>query len=103
MSIGLAAIARAAASLGICSDQTAQRIERVIDAHGLYTDVDLPHGQIVRLAMSDKKRHGDGVNVVLPLEVGKVEVRRVSMAEFARLVDAGCGTASLGRTAHLAR
>lgn len=103
VAIGLAAIARAAACLGICSDQTAQRIERVIDAHGLYTDVDLPHDQIVRLAMSDKKRHGDGVNVVLPLEVGKVEVRRVSMAEFAKLVDAGCGTASLGRTAHLAR
>lgn len=103
VSIGLAAIARAAASLGICSDQTAQRIERVIDAHGLYTDVDLPRDQIVRLAMSDKKRHGDGVNVVLPLEVGKVEVRRMSMAEFAKLVDAGCKTASLGRTAHLAR
>ena len=103
VAIGLAAIARASASLGICSQETAHRIERVIDAHGLYTDVDLPHEEIVRLAMSDKKRHGDGVNVVLPLEVGKVEVRRISMSEFSALVDAGCGSASCGRTAHLTR
>lgn len=103
VAIGLAAIARAAASRGICSEDVAVRIERVIDAHGLYTDVDLPHEQIVRLAMSDKKRHGDGVNVILPLEIGRVEIRRMNMTEFASLVDAGCGTSSTGRTAHLCR
>lgn len=103
VAIGLCAIARAAVSLGICEEGTARRIERVVDAHGLYTDTDLSHEAIVRLAMSDKKRHGDGVNVVLPLEIGKVEVRRVSMDEFAELVHAGCGTSTIGSVAHLAR
>lgn len=102
VAIGLASIARACAAKDICSRETAARIERVITAHGLPTDVDLSHEQIVRLAMSDKKRHGDGVNVVLPIEIGRVEVSRVSMTQFAELVDLGCGTATCGETARLA-
>ena len=90
--IGLCCIARAAAATGACAPEVARRIERCVAAHGLPTDTDLDHATIVRLARSDKKRHGDGVNVVLPLEIGKVEVRRVTMAEFAHLVDLGCGT-----------
>lgn len=102
VAIGLCAIARAAAKMGEMSEEDAKRIERVVAAHGLPTDTDLDHETIVRLARSDKKRHGDGVNVVLPQAIGTVEVRRVSMDEFASIVDAGCGTASFGTTAHLA-
>lgn len=96
VAIGLCAIARAAAAEGICDPKVVTRIERVVDAHGLPTDTHLPHDVIVNLAMSDKKRHGDGVNVILPTRIGKVEIRRVSMTEFARLVDEGCGTARIG-------
>ena len=99
VAIGLCAIARAAAAEGICAPEVARRIERVVDAHGLPTDTVLPHDVICRLARNDKKRHGDGVNVVLPHAIGKVEVRRVSLEDFARLVDEGCGTASMGRCA----
>ena len=97
VAIGLCAIARAAAAEGVCDAEVARRIERVVDAHGLPTDTALDHDLIVRLASHDKKRHGDGVNVVLPLEIGRVEVRRLSMEAFARLVDEGCGTAEIGR------
>ena len=101
VAIGLCAIARAAAATGEMSVEDANRIERVVDAHGLPTDTDLDHDVIVRLARSDKKRHGDGVNVVLPHAIGTVEVRHLSMDEFAKLVDAGCGTAACGKTAHI--
>ena len=97
VAIGLCAIARAAAARLICAPEVAERIERVVDAHGLPTDTTLAHDVLVRLAHADKKRHADGVNVVLPLAIGEVEVRRQSMAEFAELVDAGCGTATCGR------
>lgn len=99
VAIGLCAIARAAAAIGACDEEVARRIERVADAHGLPTDTLLNHNRIVELAAHDKKRHGDGVNVILPRAIGKVEVRRVSMDEFARLVDLGCGTAALGHAA----
>ena len=99
VAIGLCAIARAAAATGACDEQVARRIERVVDAHGLPTDTLLDHARIVELAAHDKKRHGDGVNVIVPRAIGSVEVRRVSMGEFARLVDLGCGTAKIGRAA----
>ncbi len=99
VAIGLCAITRAAAAKGICGPELAARVEKVVDAHGLPTDTALDHETIVALARNDKKRHADGVNVVMPLELGRVEVRRVTMDEFAELVDLGCATASLGRCA----
>ena len=97
VAIGLCCIARAAAAIGACAPEVPARIERVCAAHGLPTDTDLDHATIVRLARSDKKRHGDGVNVVMPEAIGSVGVRRVSMDEFARLVDLGCGGAARGQ------
>lgn len=102
VAIGLCAIARAAAATGACAASVAERIEAVVSAHGLPTDTDLDHRVIVELATHDKKRHGDGVNVIIPTAIGAVEVRRVTMAEFARLVELGCGTARSGAVAHVA-
>lgn len=99
VAIGLCAIARATAAMGELTKQDSARIEHVVAAHGLPTDTSLDHDTIVRLARSDKKRHGDGVNVVLPRAIGKVEVRRMTMDQFAGLVDAGCGTATCGSIA----
>ncbi len=99
VAIGLCAIARATAAMGELTKQDSARIEHVVAAHGLPTDTSLDHDTIVRLARSDKKRHGDGVNVVLPRAIGKVEVRRMTMDQFAGLVDAGCGTATCGSVA----
>ena len=91
MALGMCCIARAAYGLGWCGQEVPQRIEALVRAHGLPTDTDLPHDLIVSYATHDKKRHGDGVNVVVPLAIGSVEVRHVSLAEFGRLVDLGCG------------
>lgn len=92
VAIGLCCIARAAAAIGACGPEVPAAIERVVAAHGLPCDTDLDHATIVRLAGSDKKRHADGVNVVLPVAIGRCEIRRVTMGEFAHLVDLGCGT-----------
>ena len=40
----------------------------------------------------DKKRHGDSMNIVVPAELGAVEVRRVGLPELRELVELGCGT-----------
>lgn len=96
VAIGLCCIARASASIGVCEPKVATRIERCVMAHGLPIDTELDHDEIVRLAWLDKKRHGDGINVVLPRAIGRVEIRQVSMEEFAHLVDLGCGTSVTG-------
>lgn len=93
VAVGLCCMARAAEAEGWCEPGLAGRIQALCRSHGLPTDTALPHDQIVAFATHDKKRHADGVNVVVPEAVGRVSVRRVTLAEFARLVDEGCGVA----------
>jgi len=96
---GLCCIAWASARLGWCSQATAEAIDRVVAAHGLPTDTDLDHEVLVRFAAHDKKRHGDAINVVVPLAIGQVEVRTLTMPEFTRVVNLGCGRGEGGARA----
>lgn len=91
---GLCCVARATEALGWSEQGIASRIERCCAAQGLPTDSDLPHEDILHQAAFDKKRHGDSVNLVVPIRLGHSEVRRTSLDEFARIVDLGCGTAT---------
>ena len=86
---GLCIVARASESRGWCSGETRRRIERCVRAHGLPITTDLPADVLMGFLAHDKKRHGDGVNLVVPAEVGRAEVRRVTLAEMRELLDAG--------------
>ena len=86
---GLCVMARGSAALGWCSAQTADRIERCVAAHGLPTSTELPTDLLMRYAAHDKKRHGAAVNVVVPREVARCEVRCVDLDDLRRLIDLG--------------
>lgn len=89
---GLCCMARAAATRGWSSIEVARVIEDACLAHGLPIDTDLDHETIVKYAAHDKKRHGDTVNVVIPVAIGSATIRTVTLAEFRELVRQGCGT-----------
>lgn len=91
VAIGLCCVTRATESLGWTSPGVAERVERLVAAQGLPTDTDVPHDTIVSFATHDKKRHGDGVSLVVVGDVGRCEIRHVSLREFAHIVELGCG------------
>ena len=43
----------------------------------------------MRYVAHDKKRHEDTVNLVVPLEIGRCEVRAVSLEDLRRLIELG--------------
>lgn len=86
---GLCMMARASERLGWCSQQTRERIERCVVAHGLPTGCELPTPMLMHYMAHDKKRRDAGVNVIVPCEVGRCEVRTVSLPELERIVDLG--------------
>ena len=86
---GLCMMARAAAHKGWCTGETSARIVRCVAAHGLPTGSDLPADLLLHYMAHDKKRHGDSVNIVVPAEIGRAEVRRVSLGELRELVALG--------------
>ena len=87
---GLCMMARAAACKGWCARETCERIVRCVAAHGLPTGSDLASDLLLHYMAHDKKRHGDSVNIVVPAEIGRAEVRRVSLGELRELVLLGC-------------
>ena len=91
---GLCMVSRASARMGWCSEETAARIIACVEAHGLPTGSDVPAETLMGYVGHDKKRHGDSVNLVVPVEPGRVEVRRVALGELARIVELGRGTRS---------
>ena len=86
---GLCMVVRAAAELGWCAPKLAWRIEACVEAHGLPTGSDVDPNRIVELACHDKKRHANGVNLVVPRDIGICDIRRVSFEDLAAIVVLG--------------
>ncbi|WP_322151863.1 3-dehydroquinate synthase [Paratractidigestivibacter sp.] len=91
---GLCCMARAACAKGWCKPGTRDAIVAAMAAQGLPTDTALAHDVIFDYMTHDKKRHGDSMNIVVPDEIGRVSVRKVTLAELRELVDLGCGCAA---------
>lgn len=88
---GLCCMAWAAAKKSWCTVELAQQIEQLVVAFGLPHDTTIDHETLFNYAIHDKKRHADGVNIIVPISIGKVEIRRVSLDELRELIDLGCG------------
>lgn len=86
---GMCIMARACAAKGWCSRETASRIEATVAAHGLPCGCDFSVDELYKHALSDKKRHGDTMNIVAIEEIGRVSVRTVSLDEFKELIALG--------------
>ncbi|MBR3315975.1 MAG: 3-dehydroquinate synthase [Atopobiaceae bacterium] len=86
---GLCHVARASEHLGWSEPGTSDRIERCVAAQGLPTSCDIPLDDVIAQASHDKKRHGAGVNLVVPTRIGAVTMRHVSLDELATLIREG--------------
>ena len=88
---GLCCMARASLAKGWCKPSVYEAILAAVEAQGLPTDTRLPHDAVFDYMAHDKKRHGDSMNIVVPAELGAVEMRRVGLPELRELVELGCG------------
>lgn len=86
---GTAVMARACAARGWCPESDAREIERCLSRHGLPTTCGYSPEDVAAAAASDKKRAGDDIDVVLVRGIGRCEVRRLPLVEFAGLVREG--------------
>jgi len=89
VAIGMAIIAKAANALGICSAETAQNIHSVIERFGLPSDSPYNAKQIYSSALSDKKRSGDTVNLIVPEAIGSCIIRPTPVSQLESFIEAG--------------
>lgn len=89
VAIGMAVLTRGCAALGLCGEDCAEKIEQLLAAHELPIRCELSATKIYEAALSDKKRSGDSIALVLPSEFGRCEVVNSGFGLLRRIIEAG--------------
>ena len=89
VAIGTAIAARAAAKLGICDQGTATRIMWLLEKFGLPIFTHHTAAELAQMALSDKKRAGNTVNLILPKAVGDCIISPTPVTELESIIQAG--------------
>ena len=89
VAIGTAIVARACANLGICDPSVSARILWLLNHFGLPIATDNSARELMTMALSDKKRSGSTVNLIVPVEIGNCVIRPTPVSEIESFIQAG--------------
>lgn len=86
---GMAIVSRAAAKYGFCPQNTAKQIENVLMKFELPIDSGRTAKQLFSSALSDKKRSGNVLQLILPQQIGKCIAHTISTDQLEAFIEAG--------------
>lgn len=89
VAIGMAIVAKASVCHGICSMEVYEQIIRILDNFGLPTTTDFTSQQLYNSALSDKKRSGASLNVIVPVMIGQCAIRNTPIQNLKSFIEAG--------------
>lgn len=87
--IGMAIISRAAAKRGMCAQSTCNRILSVLENFGLSTYTNYSAEELYTYTLSDKKRSGGTVNLIIPVEIGNCAIMPIPVSELQFMIEDG--------------
>lgn len=79
---GIAIISRAAAALGYCPESDAEEICDILSFHCLPTECDFDARELAEIALSDKKRSGGKINLIVPFGIGNSRIHEIDVTEL---------------------
>jgi len=89
VAIGMAVITRAGEHMGICDLDTRVRIEALLKKFCLLTAFSQSAESLCQYALSDKKRSGDSVNLIIPERIGRCRIQPTPVTELKSLIEIG--------------
>ena len=89
VAIGMVLMARAAEKLGLCETGVADEVAELCRKENLPTECAYTAEELVGIAMSDKKRFGDFVTLVVPKKRGESVLQKISTSEMKSFFEAG--------------
>ena len=89
VAIGTALIARAACQQNICAPSVRDRIVKILTEFNLPTCTQYPPESLFQFALSDKKRTGKTVSLILPQDIGDCTIFPVSVENLLSFIKAG--------------
>jgi 3-dehydroquinate synthase len=87
--MGMLAMARAAAKKGWSNKDCTLPIGQVLRKYGIDPACDHDAAQLARAALNDKKRRGDTVTIVIPLEIGDAALMDIPVASLEEIFRLG--------------
>ncbi len=89
VAIGMATVCRAAARAGLCAEQVPEQVEALLEKFGLPTHTDAPFDALMERMLSDKKRSGGTIRIIVPQRIGQCAIRSMTTEEAAAFMKAG--------------
>ncbi len=89
VAIGMAIVSRAAAKYGLCDFETQDAIIALLHSFSLPTQTDQSAQSIFTCALSDKKRAGSTVNLIVPHSIGDCRICPTAVDELKAFIEAG--------------
>lgn len=88
---GMAIITRGAEKLGWTTGECRHELLSKLHSLGLPVGCEFPAGVLYEAALSDKKRAGDKISLVIPRKIGECELRTVPVEALRELIGGGLG------------
>ena len=89
VAIGMALIAKSSCAKGLCSRDTVSAIISLLEKFSLPTTTAYTPDALFKSALSDKKRDGDAVNLIIPRTIGECEIYPTPVSEMLNLIKLG--------------
>lgn len=89
VSIGIAMVSRAAAREGLLRQEDAQIIQDTLESYGLPISTEYPTRELVSYMLSDKKRSGGTIPLIIPTKIGYCNIVPTPVDALSAFVEAG--------------
>ncbi len=89
VAIGMNLVASASAALGICDRETCAKIRQITAVFGLPVTTDRTPLEISDIALSDKKRAGDSITLIVPEFIGSCLLYPVPVTRLTSFIEVG--------------
>lgn len=84
VAVGMCIAADYSAKIGFCEREVAAQIRRALVANALPISCEFSAAKLAAAALSDKKRRGDKISVILPKKIGNCEIVDIPTLELAQ-------------------
>lgn len=89
VAIGMILVSKAAHAYGMCDHDTCMQILAIVQKFGLPVNTSATAQELYISALSDKKRSGNTVNLIIPKEIGNCIIHPIAVNELQSFIEAG--------------
>lgn len=89
VSIGTVTVMRAACKCGLCAESELSSVISLLQSSGLPTECPYTSDALMRYMVSDKKRAGDTITLVVPYSIGDSRLYKIPLSELKEFIEKG--------------